>query len=223
MKFLLQVTRNHVRAFDALLDHYEDMGEQLEVLAHHQSLFGLKENGHLNTVLEMMFSDILDFHAKALSYFRQKSKCGCSSPFRLTLTGFFTLVWRTIFDATWNNFRSRFSEPMNNLRRHRKLLENYAQLTTLERISALSNDQTEALELQRLEARRQQRDRVRAWLSPEDMMADQEHHVKLRRGYPGTGDWILRKNLVMAWLDPSTNVNPILWVTGIPGAGMCLP
>ncbi|KAK0718014.1 hypothetical protein B0T26DRAFT_830132, partial [Lasiosphaeria miniovina] len=128
--FLLQVTRNHVRAFDALLEHYEDMGEQLEPIQHHQPLFELRENGHLNAVLEMIFGDILDFHAKALSYFQQKR-------------------WRIIFDATWNNFRTRFSEPMNNLRRHRKLLENYANLTALERISALSNDQTEALKLQR--------------------------------------------------------------------------
>ena len=111
---------------------------------------------------------------------------------------------------------------MNNLRRHRKILENYAQLTTLERISALSNDQTEALKLQRLEANRQQRDRVRTWLSPEDMMADQERYMQLRREYPGTGGWILRKNLVMTWLDLSTNVNPVLWLTGIPGAGMCI-
>lgn len=115
----------------------------------------------------MIFGDILDFHAKALSYFRQKR-------------------WQIIFDATWNNFRTRFSEPMNNLRRHRKLLENYANLTALERISALSNDQTEALKLQRREARRQQLDRVRSWLSPDDMMADQERHAELRRGYPGT-------------------------------------
>lgn len=72
MKFLLQVTRNHVKAFDALLEHYEDMGEQLGALVHHQSLFELGENGHLNTVLEMIFRDILDFHGKALAYFRKK-------------------------------------------------------------------------------------------------------------------------------------------------------
>ena len=120
---------------------------------------------------------------------------------------------------TWNTFRTQFCEPMSNLKRHRKLLENYASLTTLERISVLSNDQTEALRLQRREARRQQHDRVRSWLSPEDMMADQEHYAELRGGYPGTGDWILRRNLVMAWLDPGVIVNPILWVTGIPGAG----
>ncbi|KAK4163845.1 hypothetical protein QBC43DRAFT_318817 [Cladorrhinum sp. PSN259] len=200
MKFLLLATNNYVRAFDALLEHYEDMGEQLEVLAHHHSLFESRENGHLNIILEMIFRDVLDFHAKALSYFRQKR-------------------WRTIFDVTWNSFRTRFSEPINNLKRHCKLLESYTNLTTLERITALSNDQTEALKLQRDEARRRQYDRVRSWLSPEDMLADQEHYAKLRGEYPGTGDWILRRNLVMAWLDPDIKVNPILWVTGIPGAG----
>ncbi|KAK1753778.1 hypothetical protein QBC47DRAFT_387120 [Echria macrotheca] len=200
LKFLLQVTRNHVKAFDALLEHYEDMGEQLEVLAHHQSLFESTENGYLNAVLEMIFRDILDFHAKALSYFRQKR-------------------WRTLFDITWNTFRTRFSEPMNNLKRHRKLLESYAGLTALERISALSNDQAEALKLQRLEARRQQQERVRAWLSPEDMMVDQERYAAERRKYSGTGAWILRRNMVMSWLDLSANVDPILWITGIPGAG----
>jgi hypothetical protein len=124
-----------------------------------------------------------------------------------------------MFDATWNNFRTRFSEPMSNLRRHRRLLENYANLTTLERISALSNDQAEALKLQRREAGRQQRDRVRSWLSTEEMEVDQDRHARLRRDYPGTGDWILRRNAVMVWLDPDANVNPVLWVTGIPGAG----
>ena len=74
MKFLLQVTKNHVKAFDALLEHYEDMGEQLEGLAYHQSLFESRENVHLNTVLEMIFRDVLDFHAKALSYFRRNRK-----------------------------------------------------------------------------------------------------------------------------------------------------
>ena len=126
-----------------------------------------------------------------------------------------------MFDITWSTFRTRFSEPMNSLKRHTKLLEEYTRLTTLERISALSDDQAQALKLQTLEARRQQRDRVRSWLLPEDMVADQEHYTATRRAYPGTGDWVLRRNLVMDWLDHSSSVNPILWLTSIPGAGMC--
>jgi len=74
MKFLLQVTRNHIRAFDALLDYYEDMGNQLKVLAHPQSFFKPIENGNLKAVLETIFREILKFHAEALAYFRQKGK-----------------------------------------------------------------------------------------------------------------------------------------------------
>jgi hypothetical protein len=73
MKFLLQITNNYVKAFDALLDKYEDMGEQLDVLAQYQALFDSNDNSHLSTVLEMIYADILDFHGKALHYFKQNS------------------------------------------------------------------------------------------------------------------------------------------------------
>jgi len=73
MKFLLQVTSNFVNAFDAILDMYQDIGEQINILERYQALFDWKENTHMKTVLEMIYTDILDFHAKALSYFRQRS------------------------------------------------------------------------------------------------------------------------------------------------------
>jgi hypothetical protein len=71
MKFLLQVTNNFVHAFDDLLDMYQQIGEQINLLEKYQSLFENKP--HMRRVLEMIYIDILDFHAKALSYFRQKS------------------------------------------------------------------------------------------------------------------------------------------------------
>jgi len=51
-------------------------------------------------------------------------------------------------------------------------------------------------------------------------MAELEHYTAIRCAYPGTGDWILHRDLVIDWLDHSSSVNPILWLTGIPGAGM---
>lgn len=74
MKFLLQVTSNFVKAFDDLLDMYQEIGEQVGVLEKYQNLFDWKEKSHMRQVLEMIYIDILDFHAKALSYFRQKSE-----------------------------------------------------------------------------------------------------------------------------------------------------
>jgi hypothetical protein len=49
---------------------YNEIGEQLGLLGKYQSLF--HEKPHMMNVLEMIYVDILEFHAKALSYFRQK-------------------------------------------------------------------------------------------------------------------------------------------------------
>ncbi len=72
MKFLLQVTSNFARAFDDLLDMYEQVGEQLDLLEKYHSMFEAKP--HMRRVLGMIYVDILEFHSQALSYFRQKSK-----------------------------------------------------------------------------------------------------------------------------------------------------
>lgn len=75
MKFLLQVTKNHFGVFDDILDMYEEIGEQLVILEKYQSILNWREKPHMGRVLEMIYADVLDFHGKALSYFKQKSKC----------------------------------------------------------------------------------------------------------------------------------------------------
>ncbi|KAI1412101.1 hypothetical protein F5Y13DRAFT_164339 [Hypoxylon sp. FL1857] len=200
MKFLLQITNNFVKAFDAILDMYQDIGEQIAVLEKYQTLFDWKDKSHMKAVLEMIYVDILDFHAKGLSYFRQKT-------------------WRTLFGATWNTFRTRFDEPIQNFKRHRRLLENHATLSLFEELKVIRDNQSEAIKLQRESARLQEQDRVRGWLANEDMMPDQEHYIAIRRDYPGTGRWILKKRSIRIWMDLETEAEPIIWLTGIPGAG----
>jgi len=68
----LQVASTFADAFDALLDAYQDIGENIPLLAQYESLF--KDNPHMYTVLELIYTDILEFHRKALSYFKQRSK-----------------------------------------------------------------------------------------------------------------------------------------------------
>ncbi|OTA54483.1 hypothetical protein K449DRAFT_469433 [Hypoxylon sp. EC38] len=200
MKFLLQTTNNYVKAFDAILDMYQEIGEQITVLEKYQALFDWKEKTYMKSVLEMIYVDILDFHAKALSYFRQKT-------------------WQTLFRATWNTFRTRFDVPIQNFKRHRRLLENHATLSLFEELKAIRDNQTETIKLQLESAEQQRQDRVRVWLSHEDMMPDQEHYIRIRRDHPGTGKWILKKRLIRTWLDLETEAEPIMWLTGIPGAG----
>lgn len=70
MKFLLQVTSTYVKAFDVMLDMYEDIGEQLPLFSQYQVLF--QNTPHMNKILELIYVDILEFHAKAFRYFKQK-------------------------------------------------------------------------------------------------------------------------------------------------------
>jgi len=128
-------------------------------------------------------------------------------------------VWRTVFQSTWSTFRTRFSEPIENFKRHRRLLENHASLAFFEEIKAVRDKQAESFRFLREDAKRQQQERVRTWLAHEDMMSDQDHHVEIRQDYPGTGKWILKKRIIKAWLDLEAKSENIVWLTGIPGAG----
>jgi hypothetical protein len=128
-------------------------------------------------------------------------------------------VWRKLFDSTWKTFQTRFSEPIENFKRHRNLIESQATLEQFEAIQLIRNAQAEQLRDQREEARRQRRARVRAWLAAEDMKSEQEYHSTVRQEFPGTGRWIIKKRLVNEWLDLETKCEPLLWLTGIPGAG----
>lgn len=63
---------SYAEAFDALLDAYQQIGENIPLLSQYQALF--ERNPHMRKVLEMIYADILRFHEKALKYFRQRGK-----------------------------------------------------------------------------------------------------------------------------------------------------
>jgi hypothetical protein len=68
------------------------------------------------------------------------------------------------------------------------------------------------------EATYRQKQQVIKWLSAADASSDQDHH----RGYRNTvdsGHWLLQNKRFQAWADRTSDSAPLLWVTGIPGAG----
>ena len=129
-------------------------------------------------------------------------------------------MWRQLFDSTWNTFRTRFSRCIESFRRHRELIKNQATFEQFETVQSVRVMQAEQLKQQKEEASRQRQARVRSWLSAEDMKLEHEHYTEVRQGFPGTGRWILEKRLVKRWLDLDDNHSSLLWLTGIPGAGM---
>jgi hypothetical protein len=75
-------------------------------------------------------------------------------------------------------------------------------------------------ELRRRSEQTSQRLDVVNWLSSTDASLDQEVFIEKQREYPGTGMWILNNSEFKAWHDPENPLTPMLWLHGIPGAGI---
>ena len=52
------------------MDAYEQIGEQLPLLAEYESLF--HKSPHIMKVLEKIYTDILDFHLQSMKFFAGK-------------------------------------------------------------------------------------------------------------------------------------------------------
>ncbi|KAH0537608.1 hypothetical protein FGG08_005600 [Glutinoglossum americanum] len=192
------VANTFADAFDALLDAYQDIGESIPLFAQYESLF--KNNPYMYTVLELIYVDILEFHRKALGYFKQR-------------------MWKQLFHATWKTFRTKFSGILANLRRHKTLVESQAnliQFTEIQKTRAAAEAQVRSMRKTEL---RQMRMEVRSWLSSADSDMDHESVAKVRVDYPDTGRWLLKQSQVRAWCDPDSSSIQLLWLNGIPGAG----
>ena len=72
---MLKIACNFSEALDCLLDAYLEFGELMPQLQAYQEYCLADENGHMRTVLALMYKDILEFHAVAMKHFRRSSGC----------------------------------------------------------------------------------------------------------------------------------------------------
>jgi hypothetical protein len=61
---------------------------------------------------------------------------------------------------------------------------------------------------------------VRDWLSPPDHEVEHRALKDRRSGYPGTTDWIFTDSSLKDWLQSTVSGTSVLWLCGIPGAGV---
>ncbi|KAK8044966.1 hypothetical protein PG993_004990 [Apiospora rasikravindrae] len=199
MKLLLQIAGSFAKAFHELLDVYEKLGESIPMVLQFEQLF--REDANMRRVLSIMWKDILEFHRQALKYFQQP-------------------MWRQLFQATWDTYKSRFSPLIENIRGHGHLIQTQAALSQIEdfrRDQALRDAQfnkiTESQEMQRLTD-------LKAWLNPPNIENDQYELSKIWKKCPGSGRWLLENQSMKEWIDPLfPTIPPLLWMHGMPGAG----
>jgi hypothetical protein len=119
----------------------------------------------------------------------------------------------------WKDFKTRFQNILDRLRRHREVIGSQANLLHFQQYQL---DRTKMLEgLRRSENERRQKNYKEAleWISGADTNLDHESACAARSEYPGSGRWILKHSKLQNWKEAGEPVSSILWLNGIPGAG----
>ncbi|OCK83584.1 hypothetical protein K432DRAFT_390262 [Lepidopterella palustris CBS 459.81] len=111
----------------------------------------------------------------------------------------------------------KYFTQRNDLRRHKNLVEKQAGLYQFEEIQRIRvSAEADFRRLWEAEDLKQ-RSAVQDWLLPANVEEDQEMKASVPAEYPGVCNWILDHRKFQAWYDKSSQSNPLLWITGIPG------
>jgi hypothetical protein len=106
---------------------------------------------------------------------------------------------------------------MKDLHRHKSLIESQATIVEYELLQDLRAQSQRQFEEQRLAELDRKRLSVQQWLCPLD--ARTRHEIAARKRHGNSGDWIFKHATFESWYDFNYGNEPLLWLSGIPGAG----
>ena len=129
-------------------------------------------------------------------------------------------AWKQLFRSSWKTFKTNFQCILSNLSRHKTLIESQASLAEYEQAKLARLAAQNSFEQIAKGEKSRRLTAVIEKVHPPNCLNDHEQAVEVRQEYPETGKWILRSDQLKQWMDPLSTDVPVLWVNGIPGAGM---
>ncbi len=158
-----------------------------------------RDDAHFDQAIGLIYGDILEFHQRAYKFFRCKG-------------------WHFLFAVNWGLFEKRFQSILQRLQSHCDLLDREAaaiHFSEMRDFRIKRQIEDDAFERHR---HNQMAESVFRWLSAgEDLQEEYLHKLSDYR-LPGTCNWLLQDPLIDTWIEGDGG-DPVLWVTGIPGAG----
>ncbi|KAI9685458.1 MAG: hypothetical protein M1822_004589 [Bathelium mastoideum] len=180
-----------------VLEAYQNIGESLPLLSQYESFF--EKFPEMAQPLMLIYEDLLEFHLRALKYFKQP-------------------MWKKLIGSLWKNFQSDFGILLTQLKRHQHLIETQTQLSHFETSWAARESIETILKISEQSQLASQLQFVQGWLAAADTDGDHRKNLEVRVDF-GSGEWMLQEHKYLAWADPDFCQNPLFWVNGIPGAG----
>lgn len=142
------------------------------------------------------------------------------------------LEWRRLFQATWRGMTSKIAHLRKSIRQQRSFLESHVVLSQSKDLSSLRLEiLTEftklqdlrisaRIEFQRASKAEQDRRREKILQLLGDVNPYAKHQDAAKRRYADTGKWLLADELFKKWFDLDHCVEPLVWLNGMPGAGI---
>lgn len=152
---------------------------------------------------------------------------------------------RQFFRAAWKDFNSKFHHILGDLQRHKSLIESQANILQIQEAQEARNVtidsfskllQANTLQVQEAQIartaiessfikvfqseRNKQYIALQNWLSAVNIKVDHQGYTTMR--HENTGHWILNNDIIKEWINPDKSTIPMVWLNGIPGAGMIL-
>ncbi|KAK3684319.1 hypothetical protein B0T22DRAFT_493833 [Podospora appendiculata] len=200
MAYIFRTTSAFREAFNSILDAYANIGEQLSRLRLQRVQPLLVSVPHFRDILVMVYQDILWFHQETMAQLKLRN-------------------WSRLFEASKGSITSRVDRVGRNLEQSRRLIENRASFTQLEKIRDLRAGAARHFEQKKESCEARQRDKVVQWLSPFHCENEHERHRSKRSICKDPGRWLLKNDQFKCWISPDSFADPMLWLSGIPGAG----
>ena len=128
------------------------------------------------------------------------------------------IAWHIFFDSLWKDFGARFLGVLENLERHRDLVDKEASCIAIIEAKKWRKFQQDDIDRRESERRDRQLQDCISWLEIHDRSQEDNLDRLLQRRQPGTCEWVLRSHLLRTWIENQTE-EPVLWLKGTPGAG----
>lgn len=127
-------------------------------------------------------------------------------------------MWKQIFQAAWRGFRSKIDLIKSRMRRNSGLIRSEASLAEFEEVRMKHQAMMDEFDCQRRAEFDRRRNYVTQWLCAPNTQAVHEEITEAKI-CPDAGSWLVTDHRFKKWLDPVFCDDPLLWMTGKPGAG----
>ncbi|EGZ76362.1 hypothetical protein NEUTE2DRAFT_98097 [Neurospora tetrasperma FGSC 2509] len=200
------VSSDYTDAFERIIKAYSEIAESLPRFRIISD--ALRNSKEMQKVLAVFYADILTFHKEAYIFVRRSG-------------------WRILFLTSWGRFQRRFDSTLEDLQKHKKLIDDTASAINLsetvkmsENLQAWRQENLDKLKFLEDEQTAKQYQSIIGCLKIDEteQLAILDAISSEGNKYDGTCDWVSRHIHIREWLK-ETPTTDFVWLHGIPGTG----